>query len=143
MLAKKILCQNCGIEVSVLKKCQHCNKFAHKIIEEMADKLKGRIKGRISHYGFVDGEKIIFNVTHAKQENFFLYDAKTDQIIWSIRTKYPHGEIVIIEDRIIVLTRCFGISSLVTYNAANGLSGNAMEWVETWTNYFIFKKISL
>ena len=137
---KKILCQNCGADVSVLRKCQHCNKFTHKIIENMATRLKGRIKGRISYYGFVDDEKIVFNVTHTKQENFFLYDANNDQILWSIRTKYPHGEIIIIEDKIIVLTRCFGISSIVAYNATDGASGNAIEWVETWTNYFVFKK---
>ena len=135
-------CPHCRKELGDALKCRYCSKLLDDVVAKLKESSRDRIYGNIFCYVFSpDKSKIAFVTCNAGSKNpaFYLYDMKHQKIIWTNNDHFAVRRMFYLEDRIIIVSRSSGISSLGSFNAANGKMVAKIDKAEFWTNMLQFK----
>jgi len=135
-------CPYCRKELEGSIKCLYCNKLLDEDVANLKERSQDRIYGGIFCYAFSpDKSKIAFVTGNAGSKNpaFYLYDIKSLKIIWANMEHFAARRMFYLEDRIIIISRSGGLSSLASFDITNGKLISRIDKEETWTNMLQFK----
>ena len=137
-----IKCPHCRRYLSGNLKCLYCKKLADEGVAGIKVESKDRIYGGIYSYVFSRDKNTVAFVTEgagSKNPNFYLYDLKSQKIIWSKKKQYRVDRMLFLEDRIIIISRTFRISTMESFYVNSGVLVTKIDKEETWTNILQFK----